>query len=434
MNQEDTRVVIIGGGFAGLNAAKVLGHARGVSVTLLDNRNYHLFQPLLYQVALAGLNPSDIAAPIRGLLSGYENVRVLLAEATSIDLEGQRVQLQGGNSLEFDYLIVASGANHAYFGHEPWEQFAPGLKTLEQATEIRRRILTAFEEAEMTDDPVEQERLLTFIVIGGGPTGVELAGAIAEMSRFTLARDFRSIDPRRSRVILLEGAPRILSAFYPDLSAAAAQSLAKLGVQIDTDCLVTLVDKNGVEARGVRIPSATVIWAAGVKVSGLAATLGVPLDRQGRVIVEADLSVKGHPRLFVLGDLAHCEGRDGKPLPGLAPVALQQGRAAARNILHDVSGTPRKPYHYVDKGMLATIGKNKAVGQFRKFRFTGFTAWLAWLFVHIYFLTGFANRFLVVFHWAWSYLTFKRGARLILGKDWRMYHHQRATDSDTKVS
>ena len=431
MEQSVARVVIIGGGFAGLNAAKVLGHAPGVSVTLLDSRNYHLFQPLLYQVALAGLNPSDIAAPIRSLLAGYDNVRVLLAGAKSVDLELQNVHLENGERLPFDYLIVASGANHAYFGHEQWEQFAPGLKTLEQATEIRRRILTAFEEAEMTDDTVRQQRLLTFVVIGGGPTGVELAGAIAEMSRFTLARDFRSIDPRLSRVILLEGAPRILGAFYPELSEAAVRSLAKLGVQIQTGCLVTQVDGDGVEAAGVRIPAATVIWAAGVQASGLAATLGVPLDPQGRVFVAADLSVKGYPRTFVLGDLAHCLGRDGKPLPGLAPVALQQGRAAASNIIRDLSGAPRRPYRYVDKGMLATIGKNKAVGQFRKLRFTGFTAWLAWLFIHIYFLTGFANRFLVVFHWAWSYVTFRRGARLILGKDWRMYR-QRASDKESR--
>jgi len=432
MGQAQKRVVIIGGGFAGLNAAKVLGRAGGVSVALVDSRNYHLFQPLLYQVALAGLNPSDIAAPIRGLLSRYSNIRVLLAEATSVDLQENLVQLDGRAPLAFDYLVVACGANHAYFGHEQWEQFAPGLKTLEQATEIRRRILSAFEEAEMAQDPGEQQRLLTFIVVGGGPTGVELAGAIAEMSRFTLARDFRSIDPRQSRVILMEGAPRILAAFYPDLSAAAAESLTRLGVQIQTECVVTEVDKEGVVAGGVRIPSATVVWAAGVKVSPLGATLGVPLDRQGRVLVQADLSVKGHPQLFVLGDLANCAGNDGNPLPGLAPVALQQGRAAARNILRDLSGEPRKPYHYVDKGMLATIGKNKAVGQFRKLRFTGFTAWLGWLLVHIYFLTGFANRFLVVFHWAWSYLTFTRGARLILGKDWRIYRH-RHSDSDFKA-
>jgi NADH dehydrogenase len=417
-------VVIIGGGFAGLNAAKQLGREPGVNVTLLDKRNYHLFQPLLYQVALAGLNPSDIAAPIRGLLSRFGNVRVLLAEVTGIDTVQRSVQLDGGTSLSYDYLVLASGANHAYFGHEQWEQYAPGLKTLEQATEIRRRILTAFERAELTEDPQERRRLLTFVVVGGGPTGVELAGAIAEMSRFTLARDFRSIDPRQSRVLLVEGAPRILGAFYPELSEAASQSLTKLGVQLKTGCVVTQVDEQGVEACGERIPAATVVWAAGVKVSGLAALLGVPLDPQGRVIVRADLSVEGHPELFALGDLAHCPGRDGKPLPGLAPVALQQGRAAARNIRRDLADKPREGFHYIDKGMLATIGKNTAVGQFRKLRFTGLTAWFAWLFVHIYFLTGFANRFLVVFHWAWSYLTFSRGARLILGKDWRLYRRQ----------
>jgi len=421
MTVANKRVVIIGGGFAGLNAAKVLGSDGRTSVTVVDQRNYHLFQPLLYQVALAGLNPSDIAAPIRGLLSDYPNVRVLLAQATGVDLPGREVLLEGREPLAFDYLIVASGANHAYFGHEQWEQFAPGLKTLEQATEIRRRILTAFEEAEMSADPAEKQRLLTFVVVGGGPTGVELAGAIAEMSRFTLARDFRSIDPRRSQVLLIEGAPRILMAFQPELSEAARHSLEHLGVQVRTGCVVTEVDGQGVVAGAERIPAATVVWAAGVKVSPLGASLGVELDPQGRVVVGADLSVPGHPEVFVLGDLAHAADADGKPLPGLAPVALQQGRAAARNILRDLDAGPRHPFHYLDKGMLATIGKNQAVGQFRTLRFTGFTAWLAWLFVHIYFLTGFANRLLVVFHWAWSYVTFSRGARLILGKEWRIY-------------
>jgi len=424
------KVVIIGGGFAGLNAAKVLGNARGVSVTLIDHRNHHLFQPLLYQVALAGLNPADIAVPIRGLLSRFRNIRVLLAEAASVDLEGKSVQLRGDGSVPFDYLLVASGSSHTYFGHDQWEQNAPGLKTLEQAEEIRRRILTAFEEAEMSDDPGERQRLLTFVVIGGGPTGVELAGAIAEMSRFTLARDFRSIDPRLSRVLLIEAGPRILSAFVPELSAKATQSLSRLGVSIHTNCLVSEVDREGVVAGGARIPAGTVIWAAGVQASALGAALGVPLDPQGRVIVEGDLSVKGHENLFVLGDLAHLEGRDGRALPGLAPVALQQGRRAARNILLDLAGRPRKPYRYVDKGMLATIGKNKAVGEFRKLRFTGFTAWLTWLFVHIYYLTGFANRFVVVFHWGWSYLTFKRGARLILGKDWRLHYRRSGETTD----
>jgi NADH:ubiquinone reductase (H+-translocating) len=431
MDQPITRVVIVGGGFAGLNAAKILGHSPRVSVTLLDSRNYHLFQPLLYQVAMAGLNPSDIAAPLRAILSRFQNIRVLLAEATSVDLQAKTVTLEGRGDIAFDYLMVASGANHAYFGHENWEQCAPGLKTLEQATEIRRRILTTFEEAEMTEDAAERQRLLSFVVIGGGPTGVELAGAIAEMSQFTLAADFSSIDPRQSRVTLIEAGPRILAAFAPELSANATTSLEKLGVKIQTQCMVTEVDRDGVEGGGERIPAGTVIWAAGVRASKLGATLGVPLDAVGRVIVEQDLSVKGHDHLFVLGDLAHYPGRDGRPLPGLAPVALQQGRTAARNILRDLKGEARKPYCYVDKGMLATIGKNQAVGQFRKLRFTGFTAWLGWLLVHIYFLTGFANRFAVVFHWGWSYATFKRGARLILGKDWRMFH-QRSGETDSQ--
>jgi NADH:ubiquinone reductase (H+-translocating) len=425
MDQPVKRVVIIGGGFAGFNAAKILGNASGVSVTLVDSRNYHLFQPLLYQVALAGLNPADIAAPIRGLLSRYQNIRVLLAEVIKIDLQGRLVQLKNDGTLPFDYLIVASGSNHAYFGHEHWEQWAPGLKTLEQATEIRRRILTAFEKAEMSDDEDERRRLLTFVVVGGGPTGVELAGAIAEMSRFTLARDFRHIDPRHSRVILIEGSPRVLAGFAPDLSANAAKVLGKLGVIIRTTSIVTNVEEHGVDVGGEHIPAGTVIWAAGVKASPLAGTMGVPLDPQGRVMVEPDLTVKGQENIFVVGDVADFRGREGKPLPGLAPVALQQGKRAARNILRQINGKDRKPYRYIDKGMLATIGKNKAVGQIRKFHFTGFTAWITWLFVHIYYLTGFANRLLVVFHWGWSYVTFKRGARLIMGKDWRMFHVRR---------
>ncbi|GFO56878.1 NADH dehydrogenase [Geomonas sp. Red276] len=421
MNQAAKRVVIIGGGFAGLNAAKALGNKPGVQVTLLDSRNHHLFQPLLYQVALAGLNPADIAAPIRSILAPFQNITVLLAEATGFDLAGKRVIVKELDPIPFDYLILASGSNHAYFGHEEWEQAAPGLKSIEQAREIRRRTLLAFEQAEMSEDPVERQRLLTFVIVGGGPTGVELAGALAEMSRFTLARDFRRIDPRQSRVVLIEGGPRLLPAFSRDLSANATDKLEKLGVKVQTDCVVTDLDRHGVVACGERIPAGTVIWAAGVKASPLGALLGVPLDRQGRVLVEEDLSVKGHDYLFVLGDLAHFIGRDGNPLPGLAPVALQQGKKAARNILRDLAGQPRKPYRYLDKGMLATIGKNKAVGQFRNIHFTGFIAWLAWLFVHIYYLTGFANRLQVVFHWGWSYMTFKRGARLILGQDWRMF-------------
>jgi NADH:ubiquinone reductase (H+-translocating) len=425
MNVLPKRVVIVGAGFAGLNAAKVLGNVPGLEVTVVDSRNYHLFQPLLYQVALAGLNPADIAAPIRGLLSSYKNIRVHLAEVSSVDPVLWQVHLTAGAALEFDYLILASGSNHAYFGHEEWEQFAPGLKTLEQATEIRRRILTAFEEAEICSDADLQRKLLTFVVIGGGPTGVELAGAIAEMSHFTVAKDFRAIDPRMSRVILIEAAPRILGAFAPELSACATDSLEKLGVEIRTSCMVSQVDADGVVAGGEPIASATVLWAAGVKISDLGRGVDAPRDPAGRIRVQQDLSVPGFANLFVVGDLANFTAADGKQLPGLAPVALQEGRAAAHNIIRDLSGQPRKQFHYMDKGMLATIGRNKAVGQFRSLRFTGFLAWVAWLFVHIYFLTGFANRFLVVFHWAWSYLTFRRGARLILGKDWRVYRRRR---------
>ncbi|MBJ6726006.1 NAD(P)/FAD-dependent oxidoreductase [Geomesophilobacter sediminis] len=425
MSQTVKEVVIIGGGFAGLNAAKVLGSVSGVSVTLVDTRNHHLFQPLLYQVAMAGLNPSDISAPIRGLLSRHRNVRVMMDEAVSVDLPQRQVHLRSAGSLPFDYLIIATGALHSYFGNEEWELHAPGLKTIEQATEIRRRILTAFEDAEMCGECGDRERLLSFVVVGAGPTGVELAGAIAEMGQFTLARDFRRVDPRMSRVILIEAGPRILPAFDPELSASAMRSLEQLGVEVKTSCRVTSIDDGGVQAGDLFIPTRTVLWAAGVAASELGRTLGVPLDRQGRVLVEPDLSIDKFPYAFVVGDLAHYPGPDGQPLPGLAPVAMQQGRAAARNILRDLSGEERKLFHHLDKGMLATIGKNKAVGQFQKLHFTGFTAWIAWLFVHIYYLTGFANRLLVVIQWGWSYMTFKRGARLITGRDWRLYKKRR---------
>jgi len=420
-NQPPKQVVIVGAGFAGLNAAKILGNIAGIAVTIIDSRNYHLFQPLLYQVATAALNPADIAAPIRNVLVRYKNVQVLLAEVTTIELGSRQVFLAGESPVSYDYLILAPGATTSYFGHDEWELHAPGLKTMEQATEIRRRILTAFEEAEMTTDRAKQDRLLTFIIIGGGPTGVELAGAISEMCHFTLVRDFRKIDPRRSRVILIEAAPRVLAGFPPELSEFAENTLKKFHVQVRTNTRVGAVDRHGVTVGEEFIASATILWAAGVKSSELAERLGVPLDRQGRVLVQPDLSLKEYPEVFVAGDLAHFDGPDGKPLPGLAPVALQQGRAAARNVRRDVSGESRKAFRYIDKGMLATIGRNEAVGQFRHIKFRGAPAWLVWLFVHIYYLTGFANRFRVVLQWAWSYATFKRGARLILGKDWRMF-------------
>lgn len=413
-----TRVVIIGGGFAGLNAAKLLGNVAGVEVTLLDRRNHHLFQPLLYQVATAGLSPADIAGPIRSILSRYRNVRVLQGEAQGFDLESQTLHT-GFGDLDYDYLIVACGAHHSYFGHDDWEQFAPGLKTVEQATEIRRRVLTAFETAERTSDPQERHKYLTFVIVGGGPTGVELAGAIGEMSRFTLAKDFRNIDSKLSRVLLLEAGPRILPMFSPEQASRATRDLEKLGVQIWTSSLVTRIDADGVEVGEERIRAGTVVWAAGVEASGLGKRLGGEVDRQGRVVVEPDLTVKGHANVFVVGDLAHFRDESGRPLPGVAPVAIQQGRYVARLIRDELQGRPREPFHFVDKGQLATIGRSRAIAEFGRFKLHGWIAWLLWLVVHVYYLTGFKNRLLVVIQWGWSYLTFRRGARLIVNKEWR---------------
>ncbi|MEM9367616.1 MAG: NAD(P)/FAD-dependent oxidoreductase [Planctomycetota bacterium] len=415
---EKQRVVIVGGGFAGLNAAKGLRRAKNVDVTLIDRRNHHLFQPLLYQVAMAGLSPADIAAPIRSVLSAQENARVLQGAVTSVNLESRRVQTDFGD-VPYDYLVLACGAKHSYFGNKEWETHAPGLKTLEQATEIRRRVLTAFESAERSGDADEQRRLLTFVVVGGGPTGVELAGAIGEMSRFTLARDFRRIEPTLARVILIEGGPRILSMFSPKLSSRATRDLESLGVQVWTSSRVNKVDENGVEVGDERIRSATVLWAAGVQASSLGQKLGFELDRMGRVKVKPDLSVDGHSNVFVAGDQAHFAS-EGGALPGLAPVAMQQGRFLAANILRDLAGRDRLEFAYVDKGIMATIGRSRAITEVGKLKLTGFTAWLAWLVVHIYFLTGFRRRFFVVLSWAWSYLTFRRGARLIVEKEWRL--------------
>lgn len=417
------RVVIVGGGFAGLNAAKKLGrHGRDrVEVVLVDRRNHHLFQPLLYQVAMAGLSPADIAAPIRSLLRRYRNARVLQGEVRSVDLEGRKIAGNFGE-LAYDYLILAAGAQHAYFGHEEWEPYAPGLKTVEQATEIRRRVLTAFEKAEaLRDDNRERKRLLTFVIVGGGPTGVELAGAIGEMSRTTLARDFRNINPAHTRVMLIEAGPRILASFDESLSGKAMRDLEGMGVQVWTDSLVTKVDARGVEVGGERIEAGTVLWAAGVQAAALAATMPVQRDRQGRIHVGEDLSLPGHPEVFVAGDLAHGVDEQGRPYPGLAPVAMQQGRWLGEAILRDIAGQPRGRFHYFDKGQMATIGRRRAVVQTKSLRFDGFFAWWTWLLVHIYYLTGFRNRVLVLIQWAWSYLTFARGARLIVDKQWRLY-------------
>ena len=414
------RVVIVGGGFGGLNVAKRLGGVDELAVTLLDRSNHHLFQPLLYEVAMAGLSPAEIAAPIRSLLSRHRNVRVLREDVLGVELAARRIRCASG-AFDYDVLVLACGAQHAYFGHEDWEEHAPGLKTLEQATEIRRRVLSAFEDAEREADPERKKALLTFVIVGGGPTGVELAGAIGEMSRFTLARDFRQIDPKLTRVILIEAGPRILPSFSEPLASRAVRDLEALGVQVWTNSPVTRIDADGVDLGRERIRTATALWAAGVLPSRLGATLGVPLDPQGRVLVDPDLSVPGHPEVFVIGDQARVFAPDGKPLAGIAPVALQQGRYVGDVIRQDLAGRARAPFRYRDKGQMATIGRSRAIVEIGRLRFAGLLAWLLWIVVHIYYLTGFESRLLVVIQWAWSYATFRRGARLIVGKEWRFY-------------
>ncbi len=406
-------MLIVGGGFGGLTAARALARAP-VEVTLIDRRNHHLFQPLLYQVATAGLSPGDIASPIRQLVRAQANVRVLLEEAEAVDAPAHRVQLAGGGEMGFDFLLLATGATHSYLGHDEWQGCAPGLKTLEDALEIRRRVLLAYEQAERETDPEPVRQWLTFVVIGGGPTGVEMAGAFAEIARHTLARDFRRVDPRRSRVILLEAGPRLLSAYPEDLSEKARTQLETLGVQVWTGGAVSAIDAGGVTVGGDRLAARTVVWAAGVRASPLAETLGAPLDRHGRVHVEPDLTVPGQPHVFVIGDLAALE-QDGRPVPGVAPAALQMGRHAAENVLRAIGGRPLRPFRYRDRGSLATIGRSRAVGQIGRLHLSGALAWLAWLTVHIYWLIGFRNRLVVLVTWAWAYLTWQRSARLILG-------------------
>jgi NADH dehydrogenase len=414
------RVVIVGGGFAGLNAAKGLANAPEIDVTLLDARNHHLFQPLLYQVATAGLSPAEIAAPIRAILTHARNIRVLQEQVVDVDLSRRMVVSDSGEH-PYDYVLLACGSKHAYFGHDAWEVHAPGLKTLEQATEIRRRVLTAFEEAEKEASPERKRALLTFVIVGGGPTGVELAGAIGEMSRFTLARDFRHIDPTLARVILVEAGPRILPSFDKSLAARAARDLESLGVQIWSQSLVTNIDAEGLDVGTERLLCRTVLWAAGVKASSLGQKLGADLDRQGRVIVGPDLSLAGHREVFIAGDLAHVKGPDGNPLPGMAPAALQQGRYVARRIRAMARGASYPDFRFRDKGQMATIGRRRAILQSGAIKFGGFAAWLSWLLVHIYYLTGFRSRMFVVLQWAWSYFSYGRGARLIVGKAWRFY-------------
>lgn len=414
------QVLIVGGGFGGLRVARALARARDLELTLLDRRNHHLFQPLLYQVAMAALSPAEIAYPIRTIFTHQRNIRVLLETARSVDLAARRLRTASLGELPYDYLVLACGSRHSYFGHGEWEEHAPGLKSLEEATEIRRRVLTAFELAEKEPDPAAQRRLLTFVVIGGGPTGVELAGALGEISRHTLSRDFRRIDPERARVILLEAGPRILPSFAPALSERATRDLERVGVHVWTSAMVTAVGPGTITLGAETIQAATVLWAAGVAASELNATLGVPLDRQGRVVVGPDCSVPGHPEVFVIGDQARFEPEPGAPpLPGLAPVAMQQGRHVARSILADLKGKPRAPFRYRDKGQMATIGRRRAIAQLHGLEFAGFLAWLAWLLVHVYYLIGFKNRLFVMAEWTWSYLAFRRGARLIVDKDWQ---------------
>jgi NADH dehydrogenase len=412
-------IVIIGGGFAGLYTARGLKKV-AADITLVDRHNYHLFQPLLYQVATAGLNPSDIAAPIRSILRSQKNVQVILGEAESIDVTQKRVQLADGQSLTYDFLVVATGATHSYFGHPEWEQFAPGLKSIDDALQIRRRVLLAFEAAERTTDPAEQNALLTFVVIGAGPTGVELAGALSEIARQTMVRDFRNIKPESARVILLEGRERVLPPYPPDLSEKAREQLVELGVEVITGALVTDINDREVKFGDRVIPTRTVLWGAGVQASPLARSLGVALDRAGRVIVEPDLTIPGHPEVFVIGDLAAKEQHDGSFVPGVAPAAIQEGQHTAYNLDRAVEGQPLRAFKYRDKGSLATIGRAAAVADFGgRMKFGGFLAWMAWLVIHIFFLIGFRNRFLVITQWAWAYLTYQRGARLITGTDKR---------------
>jgi NADH dehydrogenase len=451
MNEKLHRVVIVGAGFGGLNAAQALASAP-VSITVIDRKNHHTFQPLLYQVATAGLSPGEIAAPIRSILRRHKNVEVLMAEVTGFDLERQVVQTsvqadshddaQNENQeIAYDSLIVAAGASHAYFGHNEWEAFAPGLKTIEDALEIRRRVLLAFELAERRawagenhdgdshdaeNHDVENHDVqnhdndpLNFVVVGAGPTGVELAGTLAEICRHALAQDFRTIDPRRARIHLIEGGPHVLPAYPEDLSRSALEQLQRLGVEVLTSTMVTNVEPGMIYMGKTRMNAAVILWAAGVAASPLGKKLGVPIDRAGRVQVKPDLTVPNHPEVFVIGDLAALKDATGKLLPGVAPVALQEGRYVAklirREIRADKEAAPRAPFHYFDKGSLATIGRSAAIAQFGRIHISGFMAWLAWLFVHILFLIGFQNRVLVFIQWAWSYFTYERSARLITG-------------------
>jgi NADH dehydrogenase len=411
-----THIVILGCGFGGLAAARELASS-DVQITLIDRSNHHLFQPLLYQVATAGLSAPAIAAPIRHILARQRNLTTLLGSVSDIDPVARLVKLSDGSGIGYDYLIVATGSTHSYFGHDEWAELAPGLKTLSDAFEIRRRVLMSFEHAERETDPDKRAAWLTFSVIGAGATGVEMAGTLAEIARHTLRGEFRRIDSRDARVVLMEGSDRVLPPYPPDLSEKARLQLERLGVEVRTSCRVTGIDREGVTfttAEGEqRLPSKTVIWSAGVAASPLGSALGAPLDRAGRVEVEPDLSIPGHPEIFVIGDLAAVTS-DGKPVPGVSPAAKQMGRTAAHNIMRHIKGGTPEVFKYKDYGSLATIGRRSAVAQVGKFKFSGFPAWLFWLFVHIYFLIGFRSRLMVLTDWAWAYFSFQRSARIVV--------------------
>ena len=409
-------VVIVGGGFGGLATAKKLAQ-ENVKVTLIDKRNYHLFQPLLYQIATAGLSPAEIAYPLRALLSGSKNIEILLGEVQEVNKEEKWLKTET-NTVSFDYLILACGSTYTYFNSPQWEPFAPGLKTIPQATEIRRRVFQAFENAEREPAPQKQKGFLTFVVVGGGPTGVELAGSIGEITRYSITKDFHHIKPQLTRIILIEAGPRILPSMTEALSLEATRELEELGVQVWTNSRVSEISDSGIQVGSEFIESTTILWAAGVAANPLNKKLEVELDRQGRVMVKEDLSIPGHPDIFVLGDQAHYKwGLDAQPLPGLAPVAMQQGRFIAKFLLRKIQGRPLPKFKYVDKGQMATIGRSRAVAMFRGLEFHGFIAWMAWLVVHIYYLIGFKNRLFVLFQWAWTYMTYRRGARLIINKE-----------------
>lgn len=411
---ERPKIVIIGGGFGGLWAAKALAN-KPVDVTLIDRKNHHVFQPLLYQVATAVLSPGEIAQPIRRILHKADNIEVILGEAVAFDKENNRVILADGSQLFYDFLIVAGGARHSYFGHDDWERDAPGLKTIEDAVEMRRRILVAFETAERDAYLTGKQKQLNFVVVGGGPTGVELAGAIADIARKALAKDFKAIDTRKAKVMLFEGSDKILGTFGKDLSTSAKQQLESLGVEVHLNSFVTDIESDRVKVGDDWIACDVVLWATGVAASPLGKALGVETDKAGRVLVEKDLSIRGFPNVFVIGDMAFLLQEDGEPVPGVSPAAMQMGTASAENILRDLNGKPRENFVYWDKGTMATIGRRKAIAQLAGLKFKGFIAWMMWLFLHVFFLIGFRNKFAVLFEWFWAYLTRERSARLITG-------------------